>query len=127
MIRDGRIFEPRPTGADRRERRLFPRWPIARACKLRRIEALRFRAATTADVSASGARLLLDDAGGLEVGLAVEIAVAWDARPTIPHGETIRGRVVRLTHEPGECRAAVAVAFDRPIALETIIPADRAA
>lgn len=131
MILNGRIYEPMPSGKPGKDRRRHPRWPIARACKLRRDGAVRFDAATTADVSAAGARFFVESIERFEPGQAVEIAVAWDAKPTIPHGESILGRIVRVSHgsegAAGADRPSIAVLFDRPVALGAIIPIDRAA
>lgn len=130
MIRDGKIYEPLPMhGRDghQPERRLSPRWPIARTCKLRRDGSVRFEPATTSDVSTTGAKLLVERSEAYAVGQRIEIAVAWDAKPTIPHGESFSGTVVRIEPDRAEGRAALAVAFDRPVSLDAIVPETRAA
>ncbi|MEM9166285.1 MAG: PilZ domain-containing protein [Planctomycetota bacterium] len=108
-------------GRGGRERRRHPRWPIARACKVLPAGTARYEPATTADVSAGGARLFIDTQRAFAVGDPVELAVAWDAQPTLRSGETVAARVVRVDMFDDAERYAIAVEFDRPVALASVI------
>ncbi len=123
MIDQNRIYELRPNGSS--DRRRFPRVEVARACKISITPAVRFRAAVTSDVSSGGVRLTVDGTDGFDVGDPVVLAVSWHGHPTVTHGETIPARVVRV--EPGEDRTSLALAFETPIAMATVIKPRRAA
>lgn len=125
MIDRGRIIEPLPLPQPRAERRRFPRHPIARACKIRPEGAVRSIPATTADVSAGGALVHLDDERPFTLGEHVVLAVAWDGMPTITHGQQYHARVVRVIRN--DSRRALALAFDHPIAAVSTAPSVRAA
>lgn len=123
MIDQGRIIELRPGSAG--DRRRFPRVDIARACKLRITPSVSYRPGVTADLSAGGVLVSIDGSESFAVGTRVVLAVSWHGHPTVSHGETIPARIVRV--EPGEDRTSLALAFESPIAIASIIPSRRAA
>lgn len=123
MIDRERIFELRPSASA--ERRRFPRADLARACKLRITPSVSYRPAVTSDVSSGGVRLTIDGSELIDVGTPVLLAVSWHGHPTVTHGETIPARVVRV--EPEEDRTCIALAFDTPIVMDTIVRTPRAA
>ncbi|MEO0632066.1 MAG: PilZ domain-containing protein [Planctomycetota bacterium] len=123
MIDNDRIFELLPDASS--ERRRYPRVDLARACKLRIGPSLYYRPGVTSDVSAGGVRVTVDGDIDDEVGSTVLLAVSWHGHPTVTHGETIPARVVRV--ERGEDRSSVALAFESPIVMASILASPRAA
>lgn len=118
MIDNDRIYELRPGSAG--ERRRYPRVDLARACKLRITPSVSFRPGVTADVSAGGVRVTVDGAEDFEIGTPVVLAVSWHGHPTVSHGETIPAKIVRV--EPGDERTTLALAFESPIVLSSVVP-----
>lgn len=122
MIDRNRIFELRPgTPADRRQ---HPRIDLARACKLRIASAVNYRPAVTRDVSAGGIYLQVDGSDPVEIGARALLAISWHGHPTVTHGETIPARVVRV--EQGEDTTSIALEFDAPIAIDSVLRSDAA-
>ena len=117
MIDGDRIIELRPGSPT--ERRRHRRSDIARACKLRLTPSVSFRPAVTSDVSAGGVLVSIDGSDPVEVGTRALLAISWHGHPTVTHGETIPARVVRV--EPGDDRTSIALAFDTPIAIDSVI------
>jgi c-di-GMP-binding flagellar brake protein YcgR len=110
------IVELKPIPAPRHERRRYPRIELARACKL--ADGSQALPAITADVSRGGALLLIDAHAHFSPGQTVELRIAWDARPTVHHGQTIPARIVRVGARQG--RTTVAIGFDQPVTLGSV-------
>lgn len=123
MIDKDRIIELRPGSPG--DRRQFPRIDLARACKLRVAPSVSYRPAVTSDVSASGVRVNVDGTDDYQIGAPVLLAVSWHGHPTVTHGETIPARIVRV--EQGADRTSLALAFESPIVMASIVPSSRAA
>lgn len=89
------------------DRRRAPREAIRRSAKLSDAQGLRYWAAQTVDVSASG--LLLEVKGsGPRPGSRIRVAVAWGGQGFLRSADLIEARVVRgLPTADGGCLVAV--------------------
>lgn len=79
----------------RGERRQSPRVPAEIECKLIRPDATRYMQARTADLSTTGALLVIEAGAPLYVGEQVLVALAWDGGALLEADALVSARVVR--------------------------------
>lgn len=100
------------------ERRAFPRFQVARPCKVFHRNSQRYLAARTTDVSAYGALLRVDAPRPLQAGEELDVAVAWEEQPLLARESLMRATVVRLgpsmIADADRCQT-VAVRFIAPV------------
>ncbi|MEL6499548.1 MAG: PilZ domain-containing protein [Planctomycetota bacterium] len=123
MIDHDRIIEVRPGQAG--ERRRFRRIRLARPCKLSVGPFADYRPAITTDVSSGGVHVSVKGDQAFEIGASVILAVSWHDHPTVTQGETLPATIVRV--EPGDDATGLALAFESPVVVESMVPSPRAA
>jgi len=102
-----------------KDRRRHARRPIARDCKLRHAEALRYATAHTQDISEGGALLTIETARPLSEGQEVAVAIDFEGRAVLTQGQMVEAKVVRAGPVLNR-RQTVAVAFRVPIGMPEI-------
>lgn len=95
-----------------RERRRHERRDVIKPCKIYDPASRRFGPGTTQDLSAGGARVVVQWLRPLSVGDAVDVVVGWSSKPLIPADAMARGRVARVDAVYGEVQV-IAVEFEQ--------------
>ena len=97
------------------DRRRHTRRDLEKACKVFHPPTRRFAAASTLNLSASGALLAIDSARPLSPGEPLDLMISWDGGPVLASDGRVRCRIVRVALvEPR--RQAVAVEFAQELA-----------
>ena len=102
-----------------KERRLAARMPIERPCKVFQRGTQRYVAATTRDVSATGALLEMRVMRPMVPGEWLDVGVAWSHSPIVLEDALMEAKVVRV-HPMIDDRQTVAVAFENVAALGAV-------
>lgn len=89
---------------------------MARACKVRDAEALRYATAHTLDVSEGGALVVLETARPVSEGQEVSLAIDFEGRSVLTQGQMVEAKVVRAGPVLNR-RQTVALAFRVPVSL----------
>lgn len=93
------------------DRRRHPRYAVTRPCKLIHRDSRRFVLAGTYDLSAGGAKLLVESPRPFLPGDAVDVAIGWGGEVVLARQRMVGARVVRA--EPGfDGRQRIAIEFD---------------
>lgn len=99
------------TGTDRRR---HERHAVEKLCKIYDPASRRYAPGRTRDISRSGTLITIQWARPLEIGDAIDIAIAWSPRPLLAAQSMVRARVARTLSSAGEVQT-VALAFDREL------------
>jgi hypothetical protein len=97
-----------------RDRRQYPRHPVAKPCKLFHRASLRYWPGRTTNLSDGGALLTVDAPRIPGVGDEIELVVGGGRAAVLPSDALVRSRVVRVSPGPGQ-RCTLAVRFAKPI------------
>ena len=108
------------------ERRQHVRTDTEIACKLIQNAECRYRPALTADVSTSGAMIMLKTPKPIRVGETLRLSINWNGRPLMSKDELVEATVVRAGPMLEQVQR-VAVRFTEPQAqAEELLGADAA-
>ena len=108
------------------ERRQHVRTSTEIACKLIQNADCRYRPALTADVSTTGAMILLRTPKPIKIGETLRLSINWNGRPLMSKDELIEATVVRAGPMLERVQR-VAVRFNEPqIQAEALLGADAA-
>jgi hypothetical protein len=99
-----------------RDRRRHERRMVERACKVYDPASRRFGPGRTQNLSASGARVVVQWLRPLSVGDEIDLVIGWSGRPILPADAMARGRVCRVDAAYGEVQV-VAVEFAQEMEL----------
>lgn len=109
-----------PAGQGGRDRRRHARRLVARSCKVRHAEALRYSVAQTQDLSEGGALLSLETSRPLSAGQDVTLAIDFEGRNVLTQQQMVEAKVVRVGPVLNR-RQVVAVAFRTPMEMAGVV------
>jgi len=78
------------------ERRRHARLPVERPCKVFHHPSRTYLAASTCDLSESGAMIRVDNPRALNPGDEIDVLIAWSTAPVLQKSRAITGSIVRV-------------------------------